>query len=240
MEKTKFAIAVDEIVRSVAIWLLSAIIIRYFIKQLYLIILIATAATVLITLLIRRYLAKKNLSGAKLKKCDDAMNELIVMDRTELIEKIAAATNGKVSSDAILADKTLIYPYFYGKLPLDKLNYAYNLAISLDTRLLILCADLSADAESHLDLFSDTPITVLRKNQTYEFLEKYDLVPTNKSRPKKKFSAKKLFSRSKIKGYLLASLVLLITASFSPYGLLCIIFASFNIAMSIMCEVQGS
>lgn len=240
MEKSKLAVAIDEFIRAVAIWLLSAICIRYAIKELYAIILIATAITMLATLLIRYYYAKKNVSYEKIKKTDEAMRELIVADRKDLLLSLSEAVCGNMLEDAIETEHTIIYPYFYGRLPLDKLNYAYNLARSNDKKLLVLCESVSTEVEKNIDLFSDIPVSLLNKNKTYAFLEEHQLLPATKKRAKKKASIfKVMLKRSKIKGYLATALILLVTAAFSPYSLLCIIMAAFNITMSILCEVKG-
>lgn len=241
MEKSKLAIAADEILRAAALWLLSAICLRYAIKELYLIILIATAITMLATLLIRHYYSKKNLAAKNIKQTDDAMRELLVADRSELLDKLSNALSGYVDSSTVISQNTAIYPYFYGKLPLDKLNFAYNTARNNNKKLIILCSDTSAEVEKNLDLFSDIPVAILRKNQAYAFLQKYGLLPETKIRHRKKLHLlKNALKKSKIKGYLSAALILLITAAFSPYALLCIIAAAVNITMSIMCEIKGT
>ncbi|MCH5164738.1 MAG: hypothetical protein J1F36_06965 [Clostridiales bacterium] len=241
MEKSKLAIAADEILRAATIWLLSAICLRYLIKELYLIILIATSITMLATLLIRHYYSKKNMTAKNIKQTDDAMRELLVSDRSALLDKLSNALGGYVASNAVISQNTVIYPYFYGKLPLDKLNLAYNAALGNNKKLIILCAETSAEVEKNLDLFSDIPVAILRKNQAYAFLQKYGLLPETKVRPKKKLHfLKNALKKSKIKGYLSAALILLVTAAFSPYALLCIIAAAVNITMSILCEVKGN
>ncbi len=240
MEKSKLAIASDEIIRAVAIWLFSAIVIRYFIKELYLIILIATAVTMLLTLLIRTYYGKKNLSKERQIKTANTLRELMTMDNGKLLTDLANAVNGSIDSDAIVTLRTVIYPYFYGKFPLEKLNHAYNLALKENKKLLIVCTELSVEAEKNLELFSDIPVSVLTKNKTYNFLDKYGLLPEVKTRHKRKIRLlKSALKKTKIKGYLFTALVLLFTAAFSPYALLCIVAAAVNITMSILCEVKG-
>lgn len=240
MEKSKLAVAIDELIRAAAIWLLSAICIRYAIKELYVIILLATAITMLATLLIRYYYGKKNLTYEKIKKTDETMRELIVADRSNLLLSLSKAVGGSVLEDVIATKHTVIYPYFYGRLPLDKLSYAYNLARNNGKKLLVLCESTSPEVEKNIDLYSDIPVSILNKNKTYAFLENYKLLPETKKRVKKKASIFKIMlKRSKIKGYLAAALILLVTAAFSPYSLLCIIMAAFNITMSILCEVKG-
>ncbi len=240
MEKTKLAIATDEIIRAVAIWLMSAIIIRYFIKELYLIILIATAITMLITMLIRIYYGKKNLTKEKQKRTNDVLRELMTISRDDLLLRLSEATGGNAVNDAVLTAGTVIYPYFYGKLPLEKLNHAYNLALTEHKKLLIICSEISTDVEKNVEMFSETPLAILTKNKAYEFLDKYKLLPEVKCRSKKKIKIfKAALRKTKIKGYLLTAIVLLFTAAFSPYAILCIIAAAVNITMSILCEVKG-
>ncbi|MBE5731051.1 MAG: hypothetical protein E7350_03795 [Clostridiales bacterium] len=241
MEKSKLAIAVDELLRAAAIWLLAAICIRYSIKELYLIILLATAITMLATLLLRSYYGKKNVSKQRNRQIDEAMGELLVLHRGTLLDSLAKAVDGIVEQSAVVTKNTVIYPYFYGKLPLEALNQAYNLAFTKSKKLLVLCSEHSAEIEKNLHLFSGIPVAIANKKQTYELLEKYGIVPQIQQRPKKKIHlTKAALKKSKIKGYLTAALILLITASFSPYALLCIIFAAINITLSILCEVKGN
>lgn len=240
MEKTKLARATDNIVRAVAIWLLSAIIIRYFIKELYILLSLATVITAVLTLIISKLTRKKKINAQKLKKSAEVMNELIVTDATDFALKLSFALGGENLGDAVVTQNTLFYPFFCGKLGLDKLNYAYNLALARKKKLIILCSATTSDVEKNLNLFSEIPVAVLTQNKTYDFLCEHNLVPEIKKRPKKKISlSRTAFSRSKIKGYLFTALVLLVTAAFSPYSLVCVVIAAFNIAMSIMCEATG-
>lgn len=240
MEKSKFAYYADEILRSIAIWLMSAICLRYVIKPLYLIIILATAITMLITLLLRLYYAKKNISREKIRQIDEAMQELLIADRGKFLLSLASALGGRIMGDGVSAGHTIIYPYFCGKMSLEKLNEAYNLALDDKKRLLILCDDVSSEVTKNLPLFSEVPVSVLKKSESYAFLLKYSLVPKSKERPKKRTPFwKTILKKSKIKGYLTAAVILLISASFSPYAILCIIASAFNIAMSILCEAKG-
>ena len=203
MEKTKFAVIIDEILLTLAIWLLSAICIRYTVKQLYLIILFATLITVVVMLIIRRYKDKKNLSRYKVKRTNDVMDELTVMDSEALLNLINKGLNGLITNGYVISGKTVIYPYFYGKLTLKNLNYAYNFALSLNKRLIILCNETSPEVDNKLHLFCKTDVAILQKNQTYQFLDKYNIVPTPQKRAKKKIPLyKTALSKSKIKGYL--------------------------------------
>lgn len=241
MEKSKLAIAVDELLRVVTIWLLAAICIRYAIKELFLVILLSTAITMLATLLLRGYYGKKNVSKKRIRQIDEAMNELLVLPRNTLLDSLAKAVDGIVEQSAVVTKNTIIYPYFYGRLPLETLNEVYNLALAKNKKLLVLCSEHSTEIDKNLHLFSGIPVAITYKKQTYEFLEKYSTVPQIQQRPKKKMNlVKAALKKSKIKGYLTAALVLLITASFSPYALLCIIFAAINITLSILCEVKGN
>ncbi len=240
MEKTKFAYYTDEIMRSVAIWLIGAISLRYVIRPLYLIIIVATAVTMLLTLLIRALLKKRNVSKEKLKKIDDCMRELMTLSPVALNAELAKAVDGEELGCTVSCKNTVIYPHFCGALSVERLNEGYNLALKEGKRLLVLTSEMSREAEKNLDLFSEIPVTVLKKEQSCEFLKRFNLLPKCKIRPKKKghlLSA--AFKRSKIKGYVSAAVVLMLTATFSPYAILCIIAASLNIAMSVVCEVKG-
>ncbi|MBR2967453.1 MAG: hypothetical protein IKC35_01585 [Clostridia bacterium] len=241
MEKTKFAIIIDEMLLTIAIWLLSAICIRYVFKQLYLIILLATIITIVVTIIIRRYKDRKNLSRYKVQRTNDVMDELTVMDSNELLALINRGVKGSIMDSYVIKGKNVIYPYFYGKLPLKNLSCAYNFALSQNKRLIILCDETNPEVDNKLHLFCKIDVAILRKNQTYQFLDKYFIIPEPQKRSKKKIPLyKTALAKSKIKGYLLTALVLLISASFSPYALVCIICASVNIALSILCEIKGS
>ncbi len=241
MEKSKLAYFTDELLRSLAIWLLSAITLRYAIKELYVIILAATAITLLVTMLLRGYYRKKDITRKKLKHTDEVMRELMTADRTLLLEKIANAINGTVEQDCVTTNGAVVYPYFYGKFPLEKLNAVYNFALGKQKKLIVLCAEISADVDKNLELFDETKVAVLDKKKTYEFLKKQNILPTCKKRAKRKNSfVRSALKKSRIKGYLSAALILVFTASFSPYSVLCIIAAAVNITMSILCETIGN
>lgn len=240
MEKSKLAIAVDEFMRAAAIWLLSAICIRYAIKEFYLVIPIATAVTMLATLIIRHYYKQKNVSAEKIRKTDEIINELTVMDRKTLLEQISHAIDGKTIDDYIVCQNTVIYPFFYGKLNIEKLNQVYNIAVANNKKLLILSSEQNDEIDKKLYLFSQIPVAVITKTQSFDFLSYHDVLPQIQKRPKKKRSlTKSILSKSKIKGYVITAIVLLLTASFSPYALVCAFFAAINITLSILCEVIG-
>lgn len=240
MEKSKTAIYIDEIMRAIAIWLLSAISLRYFIKELYLIILLATAITMLIILLLRAYYAKKNITKSKIKHIDDCFRELLAVNHGKLLDSLCTALNGTKLGNGVCTQHTYVYPYFCGKLQLENVNYAYNVALENEKKLLILCAETSREVDTYSEIFSETSVSILKKKETYAFLAKYNLLPSIKSRPKKKAKLlKAALKKSKIKGYLFAAFILILTAAFSPYALLCIVAASANITMSILCEIKG-
>lgn len=240
MEKTKFAIGVDEVLRTVAIWLLSAVILRYFIKEIIVIVVLATVVTALITFLLHRYYAKKNLSLGKIRQMDDAMRELIVCDREALLSKLANSVGGNIDGEAIITSNVVIYPYFFGKLPIETLNQKYNAAKKKGKKLLILCNDVSQEVEKNASLFCDIPVKILRKRESYAFLDKYQALPETVKRPKKRTTFfKTALKKSKIKGYLACAILLLLTAAFSPYAILCVIAASINITLSILSYAKG-
>ncbi len=195
----------------------------------------------LTVLLMRLYFKKKDMSKAKQKQIADCMRELMTADRSNLLEQLAMATNGFIQNDAIMSGNTCIYPYFFGKLSIEKLNIAYNLAIKNNKKLLVLCSETTVEIEKNIELFSETPISILSKDQAYSFLSKYGLLPEIKIRSKKRTHLlKAALRKSKIKGYLFTAIILLFTAAFSPYAILCIVAAAFNITMSILCEIKGN
>lgn len=240
MEKTKFAYCADEMLRFVAIWFLSAICLRYVVQRLYLVIILATAVTLLLTLLIRALLRKKRETNERQRQLDAAMDELLTVDRHELLNSICSVVGGTILGQTVVHGKTLIYPCLLASLTTDKLNEGYNLAVKEKKRLLILTNTISREVEKNLALFSEIPVAVLNRGQSCALLNKYGLLPQCKERKRKRRSLIAIaLQRSKLKGYLIAAVVLLVSATFSPYAILCIIAASFNIAMSILCEVKG-
>ena len=137
-------------------------------------------------------------------------------------------------------NKNLLFHPFLKLSPLteDDLISISKLDKKID-KIMIICNLKSASCNDYISKIK-TPIEIFDKYQTYSHLyQEYDFFPviTREEKIKTSFKSrlKIIFSKSKIKGYVLAGLIVLISSIYSPFSLYYKIIASLLFLFAIIC-----
>lgn len=201
---------------------------RYFIKELWLSILTAAGATILIEIITRLAGRKKsNSASLKVKEKEEAENMFLSLSSNpsafsffEKLAKIKHPSVAKKTKYIVISHsektKTILYPYLYFKpLSIDDLSEIIEKTEKEKaTKLVISCGECSKEAYSFAKNF-DIKIVILDRFETYKKLYKeYDCFPeiTRQYKKDKALAFKDLlaysFNKNRTKGYFLSALII--------------------------------
>ena len=205
---------------------------RYFIKNIWLAVLVSAIATIIVDL-ITRILGrkKKNISNLKIKEKEDAENMFLSLNSSQnpldFFEKLAKLKHPSVTKKAHYItinhtekSKTILYPHLLFKplSPDDLTDIIGQIKKEQAPKLVITCGESSKEAFTFAKNF-DLKIVILDRFETYKKLYKdYDCYPeiTMTYKKDKALAFKDLlaysFNKNRTKGYFLSALVIFLSS----------------------------
>ncbi len=236
---------------------------RYFIKNLTLSLIYASALTLAIDLLIYMYLKTKN-AKFKIKKDEESLSEKIAYNfifnpdkclsyfyklcsiKYSVKKQANYLIFDKKNEDQIQKQNSLIilYPYFsYNIFSSQDLIILYNkLKKHNPSKIIICCYKYNQEINKIINSFEETDIIVLDYKQTFiKLIKKNNYFPENlkevklNNKQNLKDFFKKAINKSKAKNYLLCSFILIISSFFIRMNLYYIIFATLLLILSLVC-----
>ncbi len=245
----------QEVLKIFLIFLLSFIWIRYFVRRLWLTVLISAIITLTIYLIlyfIKR--KKKNKEGLKIKEKEEAENMFLSLacdnKRMDFFFKLASSkhSNVKKFSKYILIShedgkKTLLFPNMnYESLSVSKFIEIYNTIKGKAEKVVVLCHSYDKDVKAFATHF-DTYFLIFDRFETYEKLYKYyQIFPEIKE----KFKSSKMltfkdfvafsFNKKRAKGYLLSAFLLAFSAIFVRTTIYYTIVATLLVVFAIISQ----
>lgn len=229
---------------------------RYFVKKLWLAILISLFATIIADLLSRLFFRKKNtITSLKLKQQEEAENIFLSLNSNScpinFFEKLAKIKHPSVTKHKKFISinhneksKTILYPFlFFKPLSPDDLTSILNETKSVaPTKLVITCGEASKETYVFAKNFNIN-IVILNKFETYKRLYKeYDCFPeiTVTYKKDKKLAFKDLlaysFNKNRTKGYFLSALVIFLASFLVRANLYYCIMASLLILFAFFSQ----
>lgn len=243
----------QSILRITLIYSLTFIWIRYFIRELWLSLVLSGVITIVLDILIRIITKRKdNKSNMKIKEKEEAENMFLSLTTSSnfmtFFLNLAKKENQKAikKKNYILLEnpenKTLFYPFMSAN-ELSKDDIAKIIILANKEKadkIVITCGDINKEAFSFSKSLN-IPIILLDKFSTYNELYKYyDCFPeiTLSYQKSKKLAFKEMlafsFNKSRTKGYVLSAIVLLISTFFIRMNIYYCIMASLLIIFALI------
>ena len=250
MQKVNFIIKL--LFRFFLFFLLGFIWIRFFLKSLWLSILLSSLISICVIILLEAISTKRaKITRLKIKEKEDAENMFLSLATSknpiDFFHKLTTKKHEATKKKSYILIKhedhnVLLYPYtsFAPITPDDITKILSTIQKEKYKKLVICCGDVSKETINFVKNF-DAEIILLDKFQTYSEIYKfYDCFPkiTLSYKRTKKESFKELlsfsFNRSRTKSYLLSALVLLFSSLFVQMSLYYAIFSSLLVIFAII------
>jgi hypothetical protein len=253
--KSKFSRAVDFALSRIALWAVAFVWIRYYIDNVWVTLVAATAITLFVNILLEILLKIKHkgreIKAKELKRISEIGNQLLLNTRGQNIDFFAGLLKDEDCSviptdDCIVAKKDertiLICPDFSVQ-PLNKQAIVEHIryAISIRaTKIAVFCLSYEKNIEQFCTTLPDIKIKIYDPVKTYSLLKNYNCFPeiTRRLSVKQKMNLKQLcayaLNRSRAKGYMLSGLLLFAISFVTFYRLYYLISASVLIGFGLL------
>lgn len=228
----KFLIILQILLKLSLVFLISLIWLRFFLKSIWLSVLISLGITLLFEV-VHRYFQKKSKTqtSLKLKEKEDAENIFFSLATNgkylKFFEDMLKSRHSNIitKKSFIIIEKdnqkTILYPYF--KLakfqPENLIEILKEISSVKANKITIICYDYDKDILPFINNF-EQEINLIDKYQSYALYKEYDFYPEITMQYKKEASLtfKSMlaiaFNRSRTKGYFLSAIILFITSFF--------------------------
>lgn len=257
MKKFSLYILVDIFFKFILLFTINIIWSLYFIRTIWLSIVMSLIITVAI-LFICSFIDKKKTKRKmpKIKESqhiEDIKNTFIYMKQCEQIDffyNLASSkhkTNKTQDYVEVIADKkTILYPLFkMGKLSQDTLIEIYNNIEKTNVKkIIILCNNYDLKVNECISNFKIKTLVLDCKQTYYQLLNVYEFYPeiTIKPKQKTKNNFKQLFmiafNKKKTKGYLTSAFFIIFASFFVIYKVYYLIVATILIFFAILCQFE--
>lgn len=247
MEKNKLARFLDSLLSKVAIWLLAAVWSSYYLDKWYLVVVAATAVMLCVSALIKHFSSKKYRTRAEQKHVDEVMAQFIYGGDDFALDFFQKAIGAKYQTvregNRLLVKGTAVFVRFtLDKLPPAELARMYA-ARGEAKRLLILTAEGADGKTAALAAALPQKITVLDRDKTYALMKSLGQEPEIKIVLKKqKGSFRRILSGvispARAKGYLIASIVLVVSSYFMPFSIYYLVIASVSAVLALLSRLD--
>lgn len=251
MKKLNLYNIIDIIFKSLLIFLLTFVWVRYFVKSLTLAIILSLFITFMIEIfskIIKRKInSKKQISIDEENKIEEITNSLIYLPNEKVVtyfynlakSKHNATKKTKYIEINHTNSNIVLYPIFR----LDELNSQnvldiYNTIKTKNVKRIIICTNIyNAKAKTTASKL-DKEIILLNSKQTYfELIKKYAIYPEKvelKKGKKQTFSdfISYALNKKRTKGYFYSSLLILFCSFFVPYSLYYVIMSSILLVLA--------
>lgn len=249
---------VSTVIRVSLIFLLCFIWARYYIRSLLWAILLASALTLIFDWLLTYFSKQKNLK-ARLKKeelikAEGYSNNFIFNNKSVALNFYFKLLSKEFSpikkADYIIFEKEnkkiILFPYYkFNKLLVEDIIYVYNKIKNLFCDKVILCINEISEQVKKIAMKLPIKFVILNKYETYEkFMKKYDIFPaeTFNFDENQKLTFQNVLeislNRRKARGYIFASVILLISGFFVRVTIYYLIMSSILLLLSIFSYIN--
>jgi hypothetical protein len=253
--KSKFSRTVDFALSRIALWAAAFVWIRYYVDNVWVTLVAATAIMLFVNILLEIILKIKHkgkeIKSKELKRISEIGNQFLLNTRGQNVDFFAGLLKNEncaiiPTDDCIVAQKDaqiiLICPDFSVQ-PLNKqaIVECVRYAISIKaTQIAVFCLSYEKNIEQFCATLPDIKIKIYDHVKTYALLKTYDCFPeiTRRLSAKQKMNLKQLFAyalnRSRAKGYMLSGLFLFAISLITFYRLYYLISASVLIGFGLL------
>lgn len=252
MKKFTVGLVVDTIFSAVTTFILSFIILNYFIKSPYSLI-VAGCTSLLFSLFVfktlYRKVDKKRVSIKQSKECKSVINQLCFDTKTQVLSRLERAlkksnfTVERKKGGLFLPEKNaiLFLKFEFEEVKKTDVVKAFN-AINLKEKAVILCPEFSPEIEKFAERF-DGKIILISGYKVYKLLKDKDELPQIKceffSETPKKASLKNLFVKKRAKSFFAFGIVFLFMSLFSPIRIYYVISGCTMLIFAVVSILYG-
>ena len=249
---------ISTIIRVSLIFLLFFIWTRYYIHSLLWAILLSSALTLIVDWLLT-YLSKQKNLKARLKKeelvrAEGYCNNFIFNHKSEAINfyyKLLSKEFSPIKKPEYIIfekdnKKMILFPYYkYNKLLVEDIIYIYNKIKTIKCDKVILCINDITEQVKKVAMKLPIKFVIFNKYEAFEkFMKKYDMYPTETFNfdENQKLTFKSLLeislNRRKARGYIFASIILLISGLFVRVTVYYLIMSSILLLLAIFSYIN--